>query len=54
MTDSRHEDGQTGKQGLYQGKKNDRVLKAYTLYMLRWAAGEEFGRVMKQALIHEL
>ena len=34
MTERKHEDSLTDKQGLYQRKKSDRVLKAYTRYVL--------------------
>ena len=41
--ESRHEEGQTDKQGLYQRKKkSDRVLTTYIRYVLGWAACEEF------------
>ena len=41
---SRHEEGQTDKQELYQRKRSDRVLTIYrpTLYVLGQAASEEF------------
>ena len=42
LMESRHEEGQTDKQGLYQGKRNDRVLTTCTRYVLGWAASEEF------------
>ena len=40
--ESRHEEGQTDKQRLYQRKRSNVVLKTYTRYMLGWAATEEF------------
>ena len=42
LTESRHGEGQTGKQELYQRKRSDRVLTTYIRYMLGWAAIEEF------------
>ena len=39
---SRHGEGQTDKQGLYQRKRSDRVKTTYIQYMLGWAASEEF------------
>ena len=40
--ESRHGEGQTDKQGLYQRKRSDRVLTTYTRYVLGSAASEEF------------
>ena len=42
LMESRHGDGQTDKQGLYQRKRSDRVLTTYIQYVLGWAASEEF------------
>ena len=43
LMESRHAEGQTDKQGLYQRKKrSDRVLTTYIRYVLGWAASEEF------------
>ena len=42
LKESRHREGQTDKQGLYQRKRNDRVLTTYIRYVLGWAASEEF------------
>ena len=39
---SRHGEGQTDQQGLYQRKKSDRVLTTYIRYVLGQAASEEF------------
>ena len=41
LMERRHGEGQTDKQGLYQRKRSDRVLTAYTRYMFGWAASEE-------------
>ena len=40
--ESRHGEGQTDKQGLYQRKRSDRVLRTYIRYVLGWVASEEF------------
>ena len=42
VMESRHGEGQTDKQGLYQRKRSDRVLTIYIRYVLGWAASEEF------------
>ena len=42
LMESRHGKGQTGKQGLYQRKRSDRVLTTYIRYVPGWAASEEF------------
>ena len=42
--ESRHGEGQTDKQGLYQRKRRDRVLTTYIRYMLGWAASEVLRR----------
>ena len=42
LMESRHGEGQTDKQGLYQRKRSDRVLTTYIRFMLGWAASEEF------------
>ena len=42
LMESRHGEGQTDKQGLYQRKRSDRVLTSYIQYELGWAASEEF------------
>ena len=42
LMESRHGEGQTGKQGQYQRKRSDRVLTTYIRYVLGWAASEEF------------
>ena len=34
LMESRHGEGQTDKQGLYQRKRSDRVLTTYTQYVL--------------------
>ena len=52
--ESRYEEGQTDKQGLYQGKRNDRVLTTCTRYVLGWAASEEFREGVKHDLVCEL
>ena len=52
--ESRHEEGQTNQQGLYQRKGSDKVLTTYTQYMTGWAASEEFCGEMKHILIYEL
>ena len=51
---SRHGEGQTDKQGLYQRKRTDRVLTTYIRYMLGWAASEEFCEGVKHYLVYEL
>ena len=40
--ESRHGEGQTDKQGLYQRRRSDRVLTTCIRYKLGWAASEEF------------
>ena len=52
--ESRHGEGQTDKQGLYQRKRSDRELTAYTRYVLGWAASEEFRGGAKHDLVYEL
>ena len=42
LMESRHAEGQTGEQGLYQRKGSDRVLTTYTRYVLEWAARKEY------------
>ena len=42
LMESRHGEGQTDKQGLYQSKRSDRLLTTYIRYVLGWAASEEF------------
>ena len=42
LMESRHGEGQTDKQGLYQRKRSDRLLTTYIRYVLGWAASEEF------------
>ena len=42
LMESRHGDGQTDKQGLYQRKRSGRALTTYIRYVLGWAASEEF------------
>ena len=42
LMESRHSEGQTDKEGLYQRKRSDRVLTTYIRYVLRWATSEEF------------
>ena len=42
LTESRHEEGQTDKQGMYQREMSKRVVTTYTQYVLGWAASEEF------------
>ena len=42
LMESRHREGQTDKQGLFQRKRSDRVLTTYIRFMLGWAASEEF------------
>ena len=42
VMESRHREGQTDKQGLYQRKRSDKVFTAYTRYVLGWTASEEF------------
>ena len=41
LMESRHGEDQTGKQGLYQRKRSDRVLTTYIQYVLGWAARAE-------------
>ena len=52
--DSRHEEGLTDKQGLYQRRRSDRMLTTYARYVLGWAASEEFWRGVKHDLVYEL
>ena len=42
LMESRHGEGQTDKQGLYQRKRSEGVLTTYTQYVLGWAASKEF------------
>ena len=42
VTESRHEEGLAGKQGLYQRKRSDKVLTTCTRYVFGWVASEEF------------
>ena len=42
LMESRHGEGQTDKQELYQRKRSDRVLTTYIRYVFGWAASEEF------------
>ena len=42
LMESRHGEGQTDKQALYQRKKSERVLTTYIRYVLGWPASEEF------------
>ena len=42
LIESRHEEVQLGKQGLYRIKGSDRVVTSYIRYVLGWAASEEF------------
>ena len=41
LMESRHGEGQTDQQGLFQRKSSDRVLTAYIRYVLEWEAREE-------------
>ena len=50
---SRHGEGQTDKQGLYQKKRSDRVLTTNIRYVLGWAANEEFCAGVKHDLVYE-
>ena len=52
--ESRHGEGQTDKQGLYQKKRSDRVLTTNIRYVLGWAANEEFCAGVKHDLVCEL
>ena len=52
--ESRHGEGKTDKQGLYQRKRSDRVLTTYIRYVLGWAASEEFREGVKHDLVYEL
>ena len=38
LMESRHGEGQTDKQGMYNRKRSDRVLTTYIRYVLGWAA----------------
>ena len=40
LMESRHAEGKTDKQGLYQRKRSDRVLTTYIRYVLGWAASD--------------
>ena len=51
---SRHEEGQTDEKGLYQRKRSDGVLTAYTRYVFGQAASEGFRGGVKHDLVHEL
>ena len=42
LVESRHREGQTDKQGLYQRKRSDTAMTTYIQYVLGWAASEEF------------
>ena len=42
LVESRHREGQTDKQGLYQRKRSDKVLTTYIQYVFGWATSEEF------------
>ena len=42
LMESRHGEGLTDTQGLYQRKRSDRVLTTYIRYVLGWADSEEF------------
>ena len=53
LMESRHGEGQTDKQGLYQRKRSDRVLTTYIRYKLGWAASEEFWEGVKLDLVFE-
>ena len=54
LMESRHEEGRTDKQGLYQRKRSDRVLTTYIRYVLGWPASEEFWEGVKHDLVYEL
>ena len=54
LMESRHGEGQTDKQGLYQRKRNERVLTTYLRYVLEWASSEEFREGVKHDLVHVL
>ena len=54
LMESRHREGQTDKQGLYQRKRSDRALTTCTRYVLAWAASEEFWGGVKHDLVYEL
>ena len=42
LMESRHAEGQTDKQEVYQRKRSDRGLTTYIRYVLGWVASEEF------------
>ena len=52
--ESRHGEGQTDQQVLYQRKRSDRLLTTYIQCVLGWAASEEFLEGVKHDLIYEL
>ena len=52
--ESRHEERQTDKEGLCYRKRIDRMLTAYTRYVLGWAASEDFRGEVKHKLVYEL
>ena len=49
--ESRHGEDQTGKQGLYQRKRSDRVLTTYIQYVLGLAASDEVWGGVKHDLV---
>ena len=51
--ESKHGEGQTDEQGLYQRKRSDRVSTTYIRYALGWAASEEFWEGVKHDLVYE-
>ena len=54
LMESRHGEGQTDKQELYQRKRSDRVLTTYIRYVPGCAASEEFLGGVKHDLVYEL
>ena len=54
LMESRHGEGQTDKQGLYQRKRSDRVLTTYVRYVLVWAASEKIREGVKHDLVYQL
>ena len=52
LMESRHGEGQTDKQRLYQRRRSDRVLTAYIRKVLGWAASEEFLGGVKHDLVY--
>ena len=54
LMESRHGEGQTDKQGLYQRKRSDRVLTTDIRYVLGWAGSQEFREGVKHNLVYEL